>query len=389
MASSKPIPCGPCKEGKVNTQADIWCYNCDEGLCSTCSSHHKRIKSSRDHKTIDIQTYTSYKPPTGLIKSECEAHSQQFNLYCPSHLMPCCDECISTSHSKYSERTSEVDIKIKQNGESEKILKELQLIKSFGEVTVVNTEISLKRQTSVSREAQIELQEQSNIENMTMNIETTIPINISKLISDIICLMDGRVIVVEQMGKVNLLTSDGKFEKQLPISGEPWGVSQINLDNIAVTSDNNIEIFNMKTETVTKVIKLNEPCTILSFSNNSLAVGSCKDEIRIIDLEGNTLKSMQVESKSHLFHIVYCKDGVIYSDYHDKTVYCVNESGKKIWQHKHDLSGPRGLFVDTYGNIFVADFGSGSVKVISKDGQNSKILVRKRGSRIYAVVYLF
>ncbi|VDI58192.1 Hypothetical predicted protein [Mytilus galloprovincialis] len=31
---------------------------------------------------------------------ECDKHGQQLILYCPSHLMPCCDECISTSHSK-------------------------------------------------------------------------------------------------------------------------------------------------------------------------------------------------------------------------------------------------------------------------------------------------
>ncbi|CAG2210620.1 unnamed protein product [Mytilus edulis] len=97
MASSKAIQCGPCHEGKVNTKADIWCYNCEEGLCSTCSGHHKRSKSSRDHKTIDIK---SYKPSIQAIKTECDKHGQQLNLYCPSHLMPCCDECISTNHSK-------------------------------------------------------------------------------------------------------------------------------------------------------------------------------------------------------------------------------------------------------------------------------------------------
>ncbi|CAG2184724.1 unnamed protein product [Mytilus edulis] len=90
MASSKPIPCGPCQEGKVNTKADIWCYNCDEGLCSACSGHHKRFKGTRDHKTIDIK---SYKPSIQAIKTECDKHGQQLNLYCPSHLMPCCDEC--------------------------------------------------------------------------------------------------------------------------------------------------------------------------------------------------------------------------------------------------------------------------------------------------------
>ncbi|XP_052104012.1 transcription intermediary factor 1-alpha-like [Mytilus californianus] len=97
MASNKPIPCGPCQEGKVNTKADIWCYNCVEGLCSTCSGHHKRFKGTRDHKTIDIK---SYKPSIRTIKTECDKHGRQLNLYCPSHLMPCCDECISTSHSQ-------------------------------------------------------------------------------------------------------------------------------------------------------------------------------------------------------------------------------------------------------------------------------------------------
>ncbi|VDI37425.1 Hypothetical predicted protein [Mytilus galloprovincialis] len=97
MASSKPIPCGPCLEGKVNTKADIWCYNCDEGLCSTCSGHHRRYKGTCDHKIIGIK---SYKPSVQAIETQCDKHGQQLNLYCPSHLVPCCDECISNSHSK-------------------------------------------------------------------------------------------------------------------------------------------------------------------------------------------------------------------------------------------------------------------------------------------------
>ncbi|XP_052091106.1 protein wech-like [Mytilus californianus] len=97
MASSKMITCGPCQQGKVNTSADICCYNCDEGLCSTCFSLHERLKLTHDHETIDIQTY---KPSFGSNKTECDTHRQQLRLYCPSHLMPCCDECISKGHSK-------------------------------------------------------------------------------------------------------------------------------------------------------------------------------------------------------------------------------------------------------------------------------------------------
>ncbi|CAG2231703.1 unnamed protein product [Mytilus edulis] len=318
MASSKPIPCGPCIEGKVNTKADIWCYNCDEGLCSTCSGHHKRSKGTRDHKIIGIK---SYKPSVQVIETQCDKHGQQLNLYCPSHLMPCCDQCISKSHSKCTgikslasvvektkiekskesvekeinsilqllgkivnnksqnikrgeqeyesikefivkirneidkhlthlekkicseadtilneekskatdliteieekqknlkkmqdqlhsviphasklqsflgvhqieqkvhqcqryiddldkdDRAKEFTIKMKENNEVEKIIKKLG---SLGELTVVKTDMDLKKETSVRREAQVESQEQSNINNMTINIEKKIKIN--------------------------------------------------------------------------------------------------------------------------------------------------------------------------------------------------------------------
>ncbi|CAG2184494.1 unnamed protein product [Mytilus edulis] len=178
-----------------------------------------------------------------------------------------------------------------------------------------------------------------------------------------ICLMDGRLIIVELGDKVNLLTPDGKLLKQLPIPGEAWSVTQINQNTIAITYpvEKAIKIFNMENETVTKVITLDKYCYGLSSSDDSLVVGLNRDEIRIIDLEGNTLKSIQVK--------------VIYSDYSGKAVYCVDQSGKQIWKYTQDLSGPYGLCTDTNGNIIVADKDSHRIIVISKDGKESKVLL--------------
>ncbi|VDI34731.1 Hypothetical predicted protein [Mytilus galloprovincialis] len=459
--------------------------------------------------------------PSQAFKTECEKHGQQLNLYCPSHLMPCCDECISTSHSKClgikilteavekfkiekskesvetninstlsfleklirnksknnetgenqcgsikksikgirhdinkhldhlekklcqetdiiwnqekskitdfiseieakkkslkeikehlqtvtsqisklqsflgvhqieqqvhqrqryvqdledDERTKEVDIKMKQNDDIEKILNKLE---SLGEVIVIMKEVTMNIDTSVKREAQVESQEPSNINNMTMNIETKIEINMLKEISDTIYLMGGRVIVVERYGKINLLTSDGQQQKQLPIPGKASSVTQINQNTIAITypDEKAIKMFNMENEKVTKVITLNKQCMGLSFSNNSLAVGLSDDEIRIIDLGGNTLKLIQVQNKSFLYNLVYCNERVIYSDYMGNAVYCVDGSGKQIWKYTQDLTGPRGLCKDTSGNIMVADCDSNRIIVISKDGQNSKVLI--------------
>ncbi|VDI69029.1 Hypothetical predicted protein [Mytilus galloprovincialis] len=127
MASSKPIPCGPCIEGKVNTKADFWCYNCDEGLCSTCSGHHRRSKGTRDHKIIGIK---SHKQSVQVIETQCDKHGQQLNLYCPSHLMPCCDECISNSHSKCTEIKSLASVveKTKIEKSKESVEKEINSI---------------------------------------------------------------------------------------------------------------------------------------------------------------------------------------------------------------------------------------------------------------------
>ncbi|XP_071151088.1 uncharacterized protein [Mytilus edulis] len=257
---------------------------------------------------------------------------------------------------------------MKQNDEIENIIGKLVSIESVGEVSVVKTEINLNRETSLRRKAQVKSQEQSNINNMTMNIETKIKINIEKTICDMICLIDGRFIVVELDGKVNLLSSDGKLQKQLPIPGGAFSVTQINEDTIAITypSERAIKIFNMDNETVTKDIKLGKAC-----------FGLRKEEIRIIDLEGNTLKSIQVQSKSILYNLVYCNKRVIYSDSIGKAVYCVDESGKQIWEYKQDLIGPRGLCIDTYGNIIAADSDSHRIIVISKDGQDSKVLISK------------
>ncbi|XP_076089715.1 uncharacterized protein LOC143060389 [Mytilus galloprovincialis] len=523
MASNKPIPCGPCQEGKVHTKADIWCYNCDEGLCSTCSGHHKRSKGTRDHKTIDVK---SYKPSIRAIHTECNKHGQQLNLYCPNHLMPCCDKCISTNHSKCpgikilatvvektkidetkesvekdinsilhlldkmvnnkstnikteeqqcegikksihkirekmnkhldhlekklcqevdiiwnqeksnatdliteikekkktlkkvhnnltaftthssklqsflgvhqieqqvhqcqryvddledDERAKEFSIKMEENNEVENILSNLGSLESIGEVMIVRTETTFNRETSVRRKAQVESRERSNINNMTMNIESKIEINIKKIINDMICLMDGRVIVVEQDGKVNLFSSNGKLQKQLPIPGGAYSGTQINQNTIAITypAERAIKIFNIENETVTKVITLDKYGKGLSFSNNSLAVGLYHNEIRIIDLEGTTLKSIQAKSKSNLCNLVYCNDRVIYSDSVGKAVYCYDESSKQIWKYTQDLEGPRGLCKDTYGNIIVADYYAKRIVVISKDGQNSKVLISK------------
>ncbi|VDI02423.1 Hypothetical predicted protein [Mytilus galloprovincialis] len=329
---------------------------------SEIEAKKKNLKEMKEH----LQTVTTH---TSKLQSFLGVHQIEQQVHqCQRYVEDLDDD----------ERTKEVDIKMKQNDEIEKILNTLESLESLGEVIVIKTEVAMKIEISVGRELKlVPLQEQSNINNMTMSLETKIEINIKEDISDMICQMDGRLIVVEYSGKVNLLTSDGKLQKQLPIPGKAYSVTQINQNTIAITypHETAIKIFNMENETVTKVITLDKQCYGLSFSNNSLAVGLSDDEIRIIDLEGNTQKSIQVENESGLYDLVYCNDRVFYSDFIGYAVYCYDESGKQIWKYTQDLSQPYGLCTDTYGNIIVADYMCHRIIVISKDGQNSKVLI--------------
>ncbi|VDI49949.1 Hypothetical predicted protein [Mytilus galloprovincialis] len=327
-------------------------------LITEIEGKQKILKKMQDHLHIVI-------PHTSKLQSFLSVHQIE-------HQVHQCQRYVEDTEN--DERVREFEIKMKQNDELKKILIKLGSFESLGEVLVVKTVTDIMTMHQAPKDSQ----DQSYINNMTMNIETKIEIN-TRSIRDMICLMDGRVIVVKSGDKINLLTSDGKLQKKLPIPGRALSVTQINQNTIAITypKEEAIKIFNLENETVAKVIKLYKQCYGLSFSNNSLAVGLSDDEIRIIDLEGNTLKSIQLESGSYLRNLVYCNERVIYSDTNctSNVVYSFDVLGEKIWQYTQDLEGPEGLCTDTYGNIIVADYGSNSIIIISKDGQDSKVLI--------------
>ncbi|XP_063411313.1 uncharacterized protein LOC134694242 [Mytilus trossulus] len=335
----------------------------------------KRLKEAQD----DLRTVHSH---TSKLQSFLELHQIEQHVHqCQRYV------------DEQNETVREVDIKLKQNDEIQ-ILSKVQSLTSLGEVKVGETEITLRKEISFGREGQVELQYQPNINNMTMTIETTIQINLKDVISisDMICLLDGRIIVVELRGNVSILTSDGKLQKQLTFDDGARNVTQIKQNAIAITypREKAIKMFNIENETITKVITLDKKCWGLSSSNNALVVGLHRNEIRFIDMEGNTqLASIEVQNETLLYNLVCCNDVVIFSDYKGKAVSCINKSGEQIWQYQQDFLGPRGLCTDTYGNIIVADMVSDRIIVISKDGQESKVLISKEDGLTFPQIICF
>ncbi|CAC5397743.1 unnamed protein product [Mytilus coruscus] len=99
MASNSSILCGPCEYRHVTKKAEFWCSVCEEGLCNDCHGHHSAIKSTRDHEIMSIKSYKSLTKGMLSVNAECDLHNEKFELYCPSHEIHCCVNCVNTKHT--------------------------------------------------------------------------------------------------------------------------------------------------------------------------------------------------------------------------------------------------------------------------------------------------
>ena len=97
--SSSPSFCGICDIRHISKPSEVWCPDCEEGICTECKEHHSLAKPSRNHSTIPIEEYQKLPSYVLEIKEHCDEHHEQFNLYCKEHDCPCCRICIVKNHS--------------------------------------------------------------------------------------------------------------------------------------------------------------------------------------------------------------------------------------------------------------------------------------------------
>ena len=97
MSSSSSF-CGMCDNRHISRPSEVWCRDCEEGLCTECTEYHSSVKLSRNHTTIHIAEYHNLPSFVLEIKEHCNEHHEKFNLYCREHECPCCRICIVENH---------------------------------------------------------------------------------------------------------------------------------------------------------------------------------------------------------------------------------------------------------------------------------------------------
>ncbi|VDI41263.1 Hypothetical predicted protein [Mytilus galloprovincialis] len=104
MAASVRL-CDICEARDVTVFATDWCPECEQGLCESCKSYHSASKLSKTHETIPFESFDKLPAAVKEIKNDCPDHEARFEYYCSQHEVPCCVECMKTTHAECRDLT--------------------------------------------------------------------------------------------------------------------------------------------------------------------------------------------------------------------------------------------------------------------------------------------
>jgi hypothetical protein len=88
--STSPSFTGRCHNRHISKPSEVWCRECEEGLCTECIEYHSSGKLSRGLTTIPIAEYRKLPSYVLEIKEHCNEHHEKFSSYCKEHECPCC-----------------------------------------------------------------------------------------------------------------------------------------------------------------------------------------------------------------------------------------------------------------------------------------------------------
>ena len=95
MADRSGRLCDLCEVQDLTNEAEIWCPQCEEALCSKCKVHHEIARITKTHEIVGIGDYCKLPESVQQITLHCDEHSERFEYICSSHDTPCCVKCIN------------------------------------------------------------------------------------------------------------------------------------------------------------------------------------------------------------------------------------------------------------------------------------------------------
>ncbi|VDH89114.1 Hypothetical predicted protein [Mytilus galloprovincialis] len=380
-AVDNTIYCGPCESQHLTNVADLWCPNCDEGLCSKCMEYHKVLKSSRVHKTITIENLTTLPDFVRNIDHLCSSHDNALELYCSVNEETCCADCVSFEHFECPEVAGMKDTSVKMELTNEISGLEQELI-MMGNLEIIKVSTDMPFPGVKSQLAKCLYDIQSGIDHIKLNYLShfQLPFDTDINICGCVILDDERVIMANKnsnnsTGGLHIFRESGEYLERIFCPSKPSGILIINGSSIAVAfcDEYCIKVYDSENFKIKQKPSRGYYFCGLSVESEWLVSAIRDDGIYFIKCsDGNILKVLPSYIE-HLSYVNIKRGNTLVSDEKKHSVHCLNRDGETIWTFSsRAMKGPKDICTDAFGNIFVAACDSQSLIAISSDGKPAK-----------------
>lgn len=201
----------------------------------------------------------------------------------------------------------------------------------------------------------------------------------STYISSCIILQNGRLLIADYDGNKQIMeyNEDGCHTRDIPVSGQPFVLTGIDSERIAVTFGKSkyLEVLHIKYNIVEKKVNFGQNCWGVCHQNGKIYVVVEKRGVVVTDLSGKILNTLKL-GVDHFSNITVFKDRVYYTDWFTNIIHCCDMKGDEIWTYQDkSIVNPRGLSVDNNHNVFVVGLLSHGLSLIQNDGEVSRTLL--------------
>ena len=353
---SKSIPdCGVCFTRHISNVSDIWCSECDEGLCLSCEKHHSASKSSRHHVTVPMEEYRKLPVFILEMKEVCEKHNEKYQMFCKSHDCPCCRKCTIENHRECK------DVVV-----IEDIIQDVKTSVSFDDLqqqlSVISKNITRIRE---NRETNADLirKQKERIEKDIRDLRETMNNHLDKLQEKL----------SRELMEVDVKTNNGIQELLTTLQRKEEEIyqSQINTENIkkyaselqAFLGLRQIQGISMKNENYIQ--------SLVEDGNLEQIKLSFKADDQILDLlhSVNSFGKIIIETKSSDVDIEAYKQNQAQQRVVSIPVWSVNDVMLKLKQRiPADFSRERGCCILSNGKMVLTNYSPAQVIVVLIDG---------------------
>ncbi|XP_071147414.1 uncharacterized protein [Mytilus edulis] len=193
------------------------------------------------------------------------------------------------------------------------------------------------------------------------------------------CIQIGNTLVFTDSNNKRLIicNSDGTDIHYIPLSYQPYYITEIDSNTVAVSCrhNNTILIINISTRSISSTINTSGLCYGISYNDNNLYVVIDWRIIHVMDLTGKVLRTIPLPTDD-IFDITVHRDRLVCRE--RTSTYCCSLDGKVMWKFK--MNGFQDLTrvtTDDEGNVYVTNKTAHTVIVVSDDGKHQRELLTK------------